>query len=188
MQFMIRWSLSAALVLVGCDDAGEDPGADLDGTWETACYQRTRTSLTYAGLALTGTYSEYSDDACTSAYHVSTWTGTASVGDTRANGARKLDLSFDTFTSTALTAENADFNNMNAYCGFTDWAANAEKDVLGADCYGFSIPVGAKSLDIYLVDGDTLKFGQGAKTATGLTEADRPTMIDETRVFARASQ
>lgn len=186
MQFTIRWSLCAALALVGCDGSGDEPGADLNGTWETACYQRTRTSLTYADLAFTGTYTEYADDACTSAYHVSTWTGTATVGAALTSGAQKLDLSFETFTSEALTAENADFNNMNAYCGFTDWQANVEKDVLGAPCFGFAIPAGAKSLDIYLIDGDALKFGQGAKIAAGLTEADRPTVIDETRVFARA--
>ena len=76
---------------------------------------------------------------------------------------------------------------MNAYCGFTDWQADVEKDVLGAACYGFAIPAGATSLDIYLVDGDALKFGQGAKVAVGLTEADRPTAIDETRVFTRVA-
>lgn len=188
MQFTTRWSLSAALLLLACDGSGDDPGAELDGTWETACYQRTRTSLTYADLAFTGTFSEYTDDACTSAYHVSKWTGTATVGEALTSGARQLDLVFATFTSTALTGENADFNNMNAYCGFTDWEANVEKDVLGAECYGFAIPVGAESLDIYRVDGDTLKFGQGAKIAVGLTAADRPTAIDDTRVFARADE
>jgi hypothetical protein len=60
-----------------------------------------------------------------------------------------------------------------------------EKDVLGKDCYGFSIPVGGKSLDIYRVDGSTLKFGQGSKIGVDLTEADRPAAIDDTRVFTR---
>lgn len=174
----------AALVLFGCGAPGDDAaGADLDGTWETVCYMRAKTRIAYNDLALTGTYTEYADDACTTAYHVSTWTGVATVGEALSSGARKLDLSFESFKSTALTAENAVFNNMNAYCGFTDWEANVEKDVLGADCYGFAIPVGGESLDIYVVEGDTLKFGQGAKIGAELTEADRPTVIDETRVF-----
>jgi hypothetical protein len=161
------------------------PGADLDGTWQSVCYMKTQTSLTYANLALTGTYTEYSDDACTTPYHVSKWTGTGMVTGETASGDTKLDLSFASFKSTSLTAENAAFNNMNQYCGATDWAANVEKDVLGKDCYGFSIPVGGESLDIYRVEGTTLKLGQGAKIGVELTEADRPAAIDETRVFTR---
>ncbi|MFT3770451.1 MAG: hypothetical protein QM820_33910 [Minicystis sp.] len=162
-------------------------GSDLDGTWETACYQKTRTSLAYDHLAFTGTFTEYGDDACSaaSAYHVSKWTGTVTVTGATAAGDTKIDLAFATFTSVALTEENAAFNNTNAYCGLTDWAANVEKDILGKDCYGFSIPVGGKSLDIYRVDGATLKFGQGSKIGTDVVEADRPTAIDEARVFTK---
>lgn len=191
-----------AALTTACDDGSADglggsggsssssgstvvPGSDLDGTWQSACYMKTQTSLTYDKLALTGTFTEYTDDACTTPYHVSKWTGTGVVTGETAAGDTKLDLSFTSFTSIALTAENAAFNNMNQYCGATDWMANVEKDVLGKDCYGFSIPVGAKSLDIYRVAGAVLKFGQGSKIAVGLTEADRPTMLDDTRVFMK---
>lgn len=171
----------------GCGEADGDAadGRDLDGTWTTACYQKTTTSLTYADLDLVGTYTEYADDACTSAIHVSTWTGTGTVAGQTAAGAHKLDLSFASFESTALTAENADFNNTNMYCGLTNWTAGVKQDVLGRDCYGFSIPEGGESLDIYMVDGDTLKFGKGAIVGTDLSEADRPSSIDDTRVFTR---
>lgn len=161
------------------------PGSDLDGTWQTACYMKAQTTLAYDDLALTGTYTEYGDDACTTPIHVSKWTGTGVVTGQTAAGDTKLDLSFTSFKSTPLTAENAAFNNTNQYCGATDWAANVEKDILGKDCYGFSIPVGGKSLDIYRVTGSTLKLGQGSKIGTDLTENDRPTAIDETRVFTR---
>lgn len=164
---------------------GSAPGSDLDGTWETACYMKAKTSLTYTDLALVGTYTEYGDDACTSEIHVSKWTGTATVTGATAAGDTKLDLFFATFTSTALTADNAAFNNTNMYCGDTDWEANVEKDVLGKSCYGFSIPVGGKSLDIYRVEGTTLKFGKGSTIGTSPTEADRPTMIDDARVFTK---
>lgn len=161
------------------------PGSDLDGTWESACYMKAQTVLTYDNLALVGTYTEFSDDACTTPYHVSKWTGTGTITGVTAAGDTKLDLAFATFTSVSLTAENAAFNNMNKYCGDTDWMANVEKNVLGKDCYGFSIPVGGKSLDIYRVEGNTLKFGQGSKIGVALTEADRPVAIDETRVFTK---
>ena len=98
-----------------------------------------------------------------------------------------LGLAFSTFTSVALTEENAMMNNQYAYCGFTDWVANVEKDVLGADCYGFSIPVGGKSLDIYKIEGDTLLFGVAAKIAVELDEADRPTELDSNRIFTRVT-
>lgn len=169
----------------GTGGAGAVPGSDLDGTWKTACYMKAQTTLAYDALALTGTYTEFSDDACTTPIHVSKWTGTGVVTGETAAGDTKLDLSFTSFKSTALTAENAAFNNTNQYCGATDWAANVEKDILGKDCYGFSIPVGGKSLDIYRVEGSTLKFGQGSKIGTNLTEADRPTSIDDTRVFTK---
>lgn len=169
-------------------DTGEIAGADLNGSWATACYEQTQTVLRYDELALTGTYTEYADESCTEAVHVSAWTGTAVVGDLLSSGARPLDLAFESFTSTPLTADNADLNNSYAYCGFTDWEASVEKDVLGADCYGFSIPVGGESLDIYAIDGDSLRFGAGAVIGTDLTEEDRPTTLDEQRVFTRVEQ
>jgi hypothetical protein len=75
---------------------------------------------------------------------------------------------------------------MNQCCGATDWVASVEGDVLGATWYGFSIPVGGESLDIYRVAGDAPMFGQSSKIGTDLAETDRPTTIDATRVFTRS--
>ena len=183
---------SAVGTFAGCG-GGAAPGAlgsELNGTWQTPCFDNrgfnfARTTLAYDDLALTGTYEEFEDAACTRATHVSHWTGVGVVSGTTTGGDSKLDLSFMTFTSTALTAANADFNNMNAYCGITDWAAGAERDVLGASCYGFSIPVGGESLDIYRVDGDTLRFGDGSMIGLDLQESARPTMLSATQVFTR---
>ena len=158
---------------------------DLEGTWETACYQRAKTRLTYTNLKLTGVYTEYSDDACTASRHISTWTGTATGGEELATGVHQLDLAYDTYRSKPLTTTEAGFVNQNAFCGFTDWAANAEKDVLGRSCYGFAIPVGGSSLDIYQRNANTLQFGKGSKIGTSLTASDRPTEIDPLRVFSR---
>lgn len=66
------------------------------------------------------------------------------------------------------------------YCGITDWAPGVERDILGRDCVNFSIPVGGKSLDIFQRDGETIRFGKGAKIAATLTESDRPTELDAT--------
>jgi len=170
------------------DDTADDTdeqGADLIGGWASACYANTQTTFTYTETTFTGTYDEYSDEACTTAYHTSAWSGTYVVGASDSEGVTPIDLAFLTFTSTALTEENAAQNNSYAYCGFTDWAAGEQKDILGAECYGFSIPVGARSLDIYRIDGDELRFGQGAEIAVEVDASSRPSVIDETRVFTR---
>jgi hypothetical protein len=185
--------LAAAMALAtGCGGevpASANAGADLDGSWQTQCFPTTvgfaKTTIAYSSLALTGTYAEYADSACTQAIHVSRWTGTTAVSGPARNGLTPINITFATFTSTALTADNATQNNNYRYCGATDWRANVERDVLGADCQGFAIPRGARSLDVYQVEGNTLRFGQGAQIAVGLTESMRPTMLDAARVFTR---
>lgn len=183
--------LLASALAAGC--GGEVPaaaaGADLDGTWRTQCYPTpvgfATTTLAYANLALAGTYTEYSDAACTQAIHVSRWTGATTVSGPARDGMTPIDVSFATFTSTALTADNAAQNNNYRYCGAADWRADVERDVLGAECQGFAIPRGARSLDVYRVDGTALRFGQGAQIAVSPAESTRPTMLDAARVFTR---
>lgn len=184
--------LAATLCLAaGCGgvEPAAAPGADLDGTWRTQCYPTqvgfAMTTIAYSKLALTGTYTEYSDAACTQAIHVSRWTGTTTVSGPARDGVTPIDIAFATFTSTALTADNATQNNNYSYCGFTDWRANVERNVLGAPCQGFAIPMGGKSLDIYQVTTNALRFGQGAQIAVSPSEATRPKMLDAMRVFTR---
>jgi hypothetical protein len=169
---------------------GGAPGSDLNGTWATPCFSPgntlyAMTTLTYTDLSLKGNYSEYSDAACTMKVHSSDWTGKSTVGGTTASGETKIDITFASFKSTALTDANAQQNNSYMYCGFTDWAKDAEKNVLGADCFGFAIPVNGKSLDIYKISGDTLTFGTGAKIGTSLAESDRPTTLNAQGAFTK---
>jgi hypothetical protein len=180
---------TAALLLatlIGCTD---DPTAlevardDLEGTWTSACYQATQTTLTYRQLQLSGTFTEFTDQACASPRHIASWTAQATGGETVSPGVRRLNLAFTAFRSKALTAAEAALVNQNAYCGITDWAANVERDILGLNCYGLSIPMGGKSLDIYQRDASSLRFGKDSKISAAPLEADRPTEIDPTRVF-----
>ena len=192
-QGLSRLGLIAAALAtaIGCgaDPAATMPGADLNGTWRTQCFPANvgyaTTTLTYTSLALVGTYTEYSDNACTQAIHVSRLTGTTTVSGPARNGLTPIDIAFATFTSTALTADNATQNNNYQYCGFTDWRANVERNVLGASCQGFSIPMGARSLDVYQVQGNNLRFGQASQIAVNPSESTRPTMLDAARVFTR---
>lgn len=189
----LRTALLASALAFATGCGGEMPtsvaGADLDGTWRTGCFPTAvgfaKTTLAYSNLSLVGTYAEYSDSACTQAIHVSRWTGTTTVAGPARNGVTPIDISFATFTSTALTADNAMQNNNYRYCGATDWRANVERNVLGAECQGFAIPIGGRSLDIYRVNGSTLNFGQNAQIAVNPSETTRPTMLDTARVFTR---
>src|SRR5262245_39291078 len=79
----------------GSGGQSAETGRELDGTWETACYMKAKTQLVYDDLHLKGTYTEYSDDTCSAAIHVSTWTGSAEVvGDAAVPGAKKINLAF----------------------------------------------------------------------------------------------
>jgi hypothetical protein len=170
------------------------PKDDLNGTWETPCFLvpgqqlKSKTRLVYNSLKLTGSYTDYADADCKVVRGASTWTGTATVGAAgAAAGSKKLDLSFDSYKYKPVVAEAATVNNQYMYCGFMDWVANVEKDVLGRACFGFSIPVGGKSFDLYKVEGNTLKFGKDSKISASPQEADRPSVIDENRVFTLVS-
>jgi hypothetical protein len=183
------------LTLAACQLWACGPQNDLDGTWETPCalgpgaQLKSKTQLVYANLKLTGTYKDYADEACTVQLGQSVWTGTATVGAAvGASGAKKLDLSFASYRYTPLTDAAAATNNQYMYCGISDWKANTERDVLGSSCFGFTIPVSGRSLDLYLVSGSTLKFGKDSKISAAPQEADRPTALDDSRVFTRVSQ
>ena len=181
---------AAALFAVSTLACGTPPPTDteiesaqLEGTWSSPCWMGAQTQLVYKNLHLVGTYSEYSDMGCTTLRHVATWEGEASGGEVVTGEVRKLDLTFSSFKSKPLTDAEAAFVNMSSYCGITDWAANVERDIMGRDCYNFSIPLAGKSLDIFERTGTTLQTGKGAKIAANLSEADRPTELDSTRAF-----
>src|SRR4051812_32301760 len=106
----------AWLCLAACGGTAPEPAADVNGaatdlagTWTTACFQSpnmlyARTSLSYAGANLTGTYSEFSDAACAVGYNVSTWTGTISGGGAAGvAGAKKIDIAFGDYHAKPLT-------------------------------------------------------------------------------------
>jgi hypothetical protein len=176
------------LTMTSCaDDASPNDVArdDLEGTWKSACFQATQTTLSYRDLQLSGTFTEFSDQACATPRHVATWTAQATGGDEVSPGVRKLNLAFSSFKSRPLTTAEAAFVNQNAYCGITDWASDVERDILGLSCYGLSIPMGGKSLDIYQRDASSLRFGKDSKIAAMPAEADRPAEIDPNRVFVR---
>lgn len=161
-------------------------GSDLDGTWSTACGNKSITTIEYAGLQLKGTYTAYADDACTTPVAVNKWTGHSTIAGAGVDGATKIDVHFDSFNATALTDEQATKWSGWSYCEKTDWSANAEVDVLGKKCQGFAVPQAGVNLDIYKVSGTTLMFGKGSKITAEPSEADRPAVLNAGWAFEKA--
>jgi hypothetical protein len=182
--------LPVALVFAaGCATTPAAPtstGADLDGTWKTACGNKSITTIEYAGLKLNGTYTAYADDACTTPVAVNKWSGHSTIAGAGAEGATKIDVHFDSFTANALTAEQATKWSGFGYCGKSDWAENTEIDVLGLQCQGFAVPKNGVNLDIYKVDGSTLMFGKGSKITAEAKEADRPATLNASWAFQKS--
>ena len=161
-------------------------GSDLNGTWKTACGNKSITTIEYAGLQLKGTYTAYADDACTTPVAVNRWSGHSTIAGAGADGATKIDVHFDSFNATALTEEQSTTWSGWGYCEKTDWAANVEVDVLGKKCQGFAVPQNGVNLDIYKVSGTTLVFGKGSKITAEPNEADRPAALNAGWAFEKA--
>lgn len=177
-----------AMIILSCSSQNDRAAKDLAGTWENALSNRGRTTLTFDGNNLTGVYTTYEDDAGTTPITATTWTGIISdAGDSNLAGVRKYNISYKSFTAKALTESGAAYFNSVTFGGYTDWAPNAEKDIMGKDCLGFTLQKDAVSLDIYKKDGNTVSFGKDMKYAASnaLAESDRPTAFDPVRVFTK---
>jgi hypothetical protein len=176
-------------LLTACATAPTAPtadGSDLNGTWKTACGNKSITTIEYAGLQLQGTYTTYADDACTTPVAVNKWSGHSTLAGAGADGATKIDVHFDSFHASALTEEQATKWSGFSYCEKADWAANADIDVLGKKCQGFAVPQDGVNLDIYKVSGATLMFGKGSKITATPNEADRPAVLNASWAFQKA--
>ena len=176
-------------LLTACATAPTAPtadGSDLNGTWKTACGNKSITTIEYAGLQLKGTYTTYADEACTTPVAVNTWSGHSTIAGAGADGATKIDVRFDSFHAMAQTDEQAAKWSGFGYCEKTDWAANADVDVLGKKCQGFAVPQNAVNLDIYKVSGTTLMFGKGSKITAEPNEADRPAALNAGWAFQKS--
>ncbi|MFZ9888631.1 MAG: hypothetical protein ACO3JL_14120 [Myxococcota bacterium] len=178
-----------ALVTSACATTSSAPisdGSELNGVWTTACGNKSITTLAYSGLTLKGTYTAYADGACTTPVAVNKWSGHSTIAGAGLAGATKIDVHFDSFTATALTEEQATKWSGFGYCGKSDWAANAETNVIGLACQGFAVPNNGVNLDIYKINGTTLLFGKGSKITAEPREEDRPAELNSSWAFHKS--
>jgi hypothetical protein len=80
-------------------------------------------------------------------------------------GARKIDYTQISFTTTLFTPDMVTFSNDNSMYGYTDWQLNVAKDISGREAFpgdGFTDENGTDSYSIYQIKCDgRLYFGDG---------------------------
>jgi hypothetical protein len=176
-------AITIALSMTACPKANEakEPtsnpqAAALAGVWESPCFNKATTRIEYdANLNLKGSYKTFSDENCKDNDSVKHWVGRSEItGAASVPGAWNINVSFQSFNSTALNEGTAQWMNSQKYCGITDWKANTTREVYGEECFGFSIPKSGKSYDIFAVEGDSLRFGVDSKISANPQESERP--------------
>jgi hypothetical protein len=201
--------LGSALVLTGCslddkDDDKKDTGRKidqtdlaLDGHWQSNClgldwlgFAQSQESYSFSALGdFTKDTTVFKDD-CTAAQAVITVKGTAaSLGQAEGVAdAKALNLTIVEATLTPRTEGVVTALNTAKYCGKEDWHLDESVDILGLDCAGESYAKGQTVFDIYRLQDNQLLFGKSTMIwFDATTVADRPTELDQERVFVKKS-
>lgn len=161
--------------------------AELQGTWISAChpYEESdsidRLTEVYSGTTAVSTRVVYSDAACTVPELTSKLTATASAAGDAATpaGAKKINYTISGLTLTPNAAAIVSDLNANGYCGFTDWALNTEKNLVGSTCDEEQIMAGEVIYAIYKLNSATeMSHGMADDTYDQSTEAKRPIRFD----------
>lgn len=162
MNYLIKilLLLLVSALLIGCVDSDtEFEGTDEDpvppsfqGTFSTGCLSRTYTddegvvqiyyenrTLTFSGYNYT-IKRESRNASCTETYATREGGGTFQmkhrVITTSGLEAYRIQSTLSTYTLTPVTDAIASSWNEVSYCGYTDWAVNTPKDVLGCSVEG----------------------------------------------------
>ena len=187
---MIRGAL-LFVVIGACGGGGGDP--ELDGTWKMdECASGGVSLVVVDGKDVEFTHSYFSvDGKCDGApYAVRKDVERYAMGNASASAADAIEIDVTTIEGTLMVTAQATADNYNQiqYCGYTDWAANVPKDILGRTCTNGSNSVtywarGDIYYDIYKVDGAKLFFGD-ATSGNGQSAATRPMRL-ETQFWSR---
>lgn len=98
----------------------------------------------------------------------------------------KIDFIYSSAMFTPHDGRVVFYLNLKRAFGYSDWKANVAKNVAGRSVDGKApaVPaVGARSYDVYKLDGVALFFGKPDKTHDGTSEGARPIEFDMTRMF-----
>jgi hypothetical protein len=153
-------------MLAAC--GAEDSSTFLEGAWADSCEDYNEEGTVYGypiyefqGNKLTVVANTYSDSACETLRYSAVIKGSFTLGEDiilpeSGLTATQLLITISEYTATPYSNDSATSKNESAHCGFSDWAVNQSKDLLG--CF-LSNNGGNPSKEIVRVDGNMLQFG-----------------------------
>jgi hypothetical protein len=154
------------------------------GTWSQTCQansnysQKSSLKIDATNIEVTGQVF-VNDNVCTTApYAVSRYIMAYSFGNLVA-GTNNVDYATVGVKMRYGNAVAVSGANASAYCGFTDWQLNVEKDISGLSCTGINQDaVGSHHYSIFKIQNGNLYLGQTDATHDGNSVAARPTNFD----------
>jgi len=169
------------LAITGCgsnDDSEGDSGScntTLTGTWTqhtvdtNGGVSNTTIQFDNCQLKLIGNSSS-GINFTTSGTHEETGSKTVQPNNVEVT---KITSTINSAQWTPTTEDITNTLNVNAVCGFTDWAINVPKELTGSECNkGNQV-----NKDIYLITSNSLMFGDDSNGSDGYPEALDPTDI-----------
>ena len=165
-NFLLIIILSFTLFSCGIKEESDDSATtELEGTWETDCYQYSNSQYNKKTIVVSGknyTYTSvyYSSSKCATVEDkwVSTLTSLA-IGDAMTFSSGGSGHRFTSYhNSTKLewqSAGSVSWANTNSYCGISNWVINVAQDVSGKTC-GSSTEwsSGITIYGLYILDGN----------------------------------
>ncbi|MEE9322874.1 MAG: hypothetical protein V3U76_20705 [Granulosicoccus sp.] len=181
-------------------DAGSVAG--LDGYWESACFVEEELgewefglfASSIEGVKISGdsiafSLIGFSDEACTTKNTEQTLEATyTSPGTTElvtGNVATQLDITFNSFNSTAYEEDVIASSNEATLCGRSDWQAGVSYDVSDCDAFAEEGDFPTTYYDIAAVIDDILYMGDYSGEEDGVSPETRPTALDTVNLFNR---
>lgn len=154
-----------------------------DGQWRGQCEVDTdggSDDLTYVlnGNGFSSIFGSYSDTFCQSKVLDLAVSGRFLIGNnvSLADGttASEVDVTISSASIVVATPNGAANANSNALCGITNWAAGVSFDV--TNCAQLNLPPPSTGYDLFLVEGNTIFFGDDS--GDGTSPQTRPSGID----------
>ena len=189
-NFLIIIILSLILFSCGEKEESDDSATtELEGTWETACYQYSNSqynkkTIVVSGKNFTYTSEYYSSSKCATVEDKWVYTLTSlAIGAEMTFSSGGSGHRFTTYhNSTKLewqSASSVSWANNNSYCGISNWVINVAQDVSGKTC-GSSTEwsSGITLYGLYLLDGTKfLPSISSSSYPSGVSTADSSTFI-----------
>jgi len=198
-------ALVAVVFSFGCADSGGGSGSSGVGiignlesaNWSTSCLSRSsggyiKSTAQMVSGTFTIAYYYYSDSSCASLSVIATETGTYTATDMNTDGDGTLDKTLGNLLVTPKSTSTVNSYNSSTVCGYSDWALDTTKSVLGRTCGTSTYPLaGAMQYDIYRIiqlsedpfSAGDLKFGAPTSGHDGSSSSQRYDTLDSSLIY-----